>query len=64
MNKAYKPAPNCRTVKQAALPDAVADRPQDNSWSRGRVICSYTNDFARTAESCQAPQEAKNAAAD
>jgi hypothetical protein len=26
-------------------------------------ICSYTNDFARRAETCQALKEAKNAAA-
>jgi hypothetical protein len=31
---------------------------------RRRGICSYTNDVARAAESCQAPCDAKNPAAE
>jgi hypothetical protein len=58
MNKLSKPASNCRTL-QTCVAAQVGQRFRDFASFAAAAFCSYTNDVARTAKTCQAPFEAK-----
>jgi hypothetical protein len=65
MNKLSKPASNCRTAKSGTTHVNAAQATSVNIVSLAAwLFCSYTNDVARMAESCQACLEAKKAAAE
>jgi hypothetical protein len=65
MNKLIKPASNCRTIQIGNDASCCIAGGIDETGSiAAGGICSYTNDVARAAETCQAPFEAKTTAAD
>jgi hypothetical protein len=64
MNKLSKPASNCRTAKRVTTRRKARSGGVDHLVSVAAGICSYTNDFARAAETCQAPLLAKLPAAE
>jgi hypothetical protein len=58
MNKLSKPASNCRTLQTCVAAQSAGVAGDVASFAAG-AFCSYTNDVARTAKTCQAPLEGK-----
>jgi hypothetical protein len=63
MNKLFKPSVKLSNVADQQRCAAAQSPASDCRIVGRRAFCSYTNDLARAAKTCQAPFKAKNAMA-